>query len=495
MSRNLDKHQKYQTSYKPNELYWGLGVEHETYIETNKLKQVTLRELKENRAQERYSVNYYSVYTPELLDKAMDGLFQSNSKILIPILLNSHTFQKTDIDGDHKTTFERIPKPNPEFSGKTIFEWMKEQYPDIFSEEYDKSFLFDGDTIEFVTQNFYNATVKDVITELETIEHRFIKALNELPREGIFKTLGPFQLAQKNHPFASYLTNLKHNAMFNNGTIHINITLPTQLNEKAEIKDFEKFKAEHQNFARVIQWLSPLLIAKYGSPDPLCESQTNGDKYAAGSQRVAVSRYIGLGTYDTETMETGKILTRNRKMLEDIDWYTSFHQKVDYVFLDELGMDINFNKHFCHGIEFRVLEAVPISDIESILKMLIYLADLSLDIQVENPKKSKTWHRIAENCVLNGKGYFMDPADQNTLFSVLNLSQISKEPFAAQDILELIVNELSEKYKNGLCVNYMIRGAKSIGVANRYPISYDSISSNELREPEITHTKSYWCCY
>ena len=49
MLRNLEKHQKYKTAYKPNDFYWGLGVEHETYLETSKLKQVTLKELKENR--------------------------------------------------------------------------------------------------------------------------------------------------------------------------------------------------------------------------------------------------------------------------------------------------------------------------------------------------------------------------------------------------------------------------------------------------------------
>ena len=64
MLRNLDKHRKYKTAYKPNDLYWGLGVEHETYIETNKLKQVSPKELKENRASERYCVNYYTIYNP-----------------------------------------------------------------------------------------------------------------------------------------------------------------------------------------------------------------------------------------------------------------------------------------------------------------------------------------------------------------------------------------------------------------------------------------------
>jgi hypothetical protein len=460
MLRNLEKHQKYKTAYKPNDFFWGLGVEHETYLETSKLKQVSLKELKETRAAERYSVNYYSIYDTNSLNTALDGLFEEDQKILLPILVNSHTFQKTDINGEHQTTYARIPKPNPNFSGQTLFEWMKKQNPDVFVEDYEKSYIFDGDTIEFMTQRFYKATIQDVIDELTIVQKDFMRALNSLPREGLLRTYGPLQIAQKNYPFASYLTNLKNNAMFNNGTIHINITLPSQLNENAEIADFDKFRAEHQNLARVIQWISPLIVAQYGAYDPLSESKLNGEKFSAGSQRVAVSRYIGLGTYDTDTMPQGKILTVKRDTLQDIDWYESLHKKVDYKFLNDLGMDLNFNKHFCHGLEFRILESLPISDLNEILRLIVHLADFSLNNEVTNPKKSKLWHRIAENCVHNGKGYFMDVPDQNELFQLFNLMHLSKEPVQATDVLELISQHLYETYKNGVCVNYMINGKK-----------------------------------
>ena len=456
--RNLEKHTKYKTAYMPNDFYWGLGVEHETYLETSKLKQVTLKELKENRGAERYSVNYYSVYNIDSVDKALDGLFDTDQKILIPVLLNSHTFQKTDINGEHISTFERIPKPNPKFTGKTLFEWMKEQNPDIFQEDYEKGYIFDGDTVEFMTQQFYKAKVQDVMDELEQVEKEFMRALNSLPREGILKTYGPFAIAKKNYPFATYLTNLKNNAMFNNGTIHINITLPTRLNEKSEVADFSLFTKQHRNLAKAIQWISPLLVAKYGAYDPLSESNTNGEKYSAGSQRVAVSRYIGLGTFDTDKMPIGKILTVKRDTLENIDWYKSFHEKVDYKFLDELGMDINFNKHFCHGLEFRILEALPQNDLKDILTLIVHLADFSLDIQLENPKKSSLWHRLAENCVHNGKGYFVDVSDQNELFKIFSITHLSKEPIPASDLLGIISQELIGKYKNGICVACMING-------------------------------------
>lgn len=532
MLRNLEKHQKYKTAYRPNDFYWGLGVEHETYLETSKLKQVTLKELKENRGAERYSVNYYSIYNIESLNTALDGLFEADQKILVPILVNSHTFQKTDLNGEHKTTFERIPKPNPKFSGKTIFEWMKEQNPDVFSFDYEKAYLFDGDTIEFMTQRFYKAKVQDVIDELLTVEKEFMRAFNSLPREGILKTYGPLQIAQKNYPFATYLTNLKNNAMFNNGTIHINITLPTKLNDKAEVEDFELFTKQHRNLARAIQWISPLIVAKYGAYDPLSESKTNGELFSAGSQRVAVSRYIGLGTFDTDKMPIGKILTAKRDTLENIDWYKSFHEKVDYKFLNELGMDINFNKHYCHGLEFRILESLPTNDLHDIMILIVHLADFSLNTELENPKKSHLWNKITENCVHNGKGYLMDVSDQNELYSLFGLSYLSKEPLYAPDVLKLIEEHLLEKYKNGTCVQCMINGenvlkpslrlspipelptpeSEKLPIINDKVVTLDDIKIEppklEVPKPEVPKvelpkpveipvavTKKSWCCF
>jgi hypothetical protein len=481
MIRNLTKHHKYKDAYKPNDYYWGLGIEHETYLETSKLKQITLKELKENRAAERYCVNYYNVYNLKLLDDALDGLFDSNEKILVPILLNSHTFQKTDINGEHMTTYERIPKPNPKFIGKTIINWMKELNPNIFDKDYEKSYTFDGDTIEFMTQKFYKATVDDVINELTSYENEFITAMNSLPKEGILKTYGPFQIAQKNYPFATYLTNLKNNAMFNNGTIHINITLPTQLNDKADITDFDLFTKQHQNLARAIQWISPLIIAKYGSYDPLSESKTNGLKYSTGSQRVAVSRYIGLGTFDTDIMPIGKILTVKRDTLENIDWYNSFHEKVDYKLLDDIGLDINFNKHYAHGLEFRILDAIPPADIKDILLLIVHLADLSLEKDFDNPKKSKLWHKIAENCVHNGKGYLIDVSDQNELYKIFNVFNLTKEPLYANEVLNLIRDNLYENHTNGQCVRYMIKKENAEPVATRT----NSISSSTITDISI----------
>jgi hypothetical protein len=283
MSKDSDtKHLKYFAAYKPNDIFWGIGIENETYLEFKKSDMVLGSFIQNSHGSERYSVDYYKTYLNNFFNKTVDKYIKSKQLYNVPVLVNGHYLTKCDANGEHSTTYTKVPKPNPKFSGKTNLQTLKDADP-YFVKEEDKSYCFDGDTIEFMTQKFYKTKVRDVVDELIIIERDFMRAFNSLPREGILKSYGPFRIAQQNYPFASYLTNLKNNAMFNNGTVHINITLPTKLNEKAEIADFELFTKQHQNFARAIQWLSPLLVAKYGVADPLCESKINGEKYSSGS--------------------------------------------------------------------------------------------------------------------------------------------------------------------------------------------------------------------
>ena len=123
-------------------------------------------------------------------------------------------------------------------------------------------------------------------------------------------------------------------------------------------------------------------------------------------------------------MPVGKILTEKRSNLKNIDWYDSFHTYTDYKVLDDMGLDINFNKHFCHGLELRIFDSITINDLKDILYFIVHLADFSLDIQLENPKLSQLWQKITEKCVHNGRGYFMDVSDQNELYKILRICQI-----------------------------------------------------------------------
>jgi hypothetical protein len=447
--RDLPKHKRYNGSYRRFDYYWGLGIEHETYFKTSQKKEIQSFEgiLKP----ERYSVSYYAVYKSDTLQKVLADVIKTNGGTLqVPVLANSHTFTHVDLYGAHKTTYEKVPKPNPQYSGKTFFEWICEKSKWI-QEKFNHSFVWDGDTIEIITQNFYKATVKDVMAEIRQSTLQLEQEMKRLPKQGILTGYGPLQLATPvNEPWAFYLTNPRNVAMFNNGTLHINVTLPTRLGWNRKPLCWKSFVKKHERLARLIQWIEPMLIAVYGSGDPLA---TVSERYARGSQRVAVSRYIGLGTFDTETMVAGKILQIPRGRLP---WYDWLYERTDYVQLDKIGLDLNFNKHGAHGLELRFFDQMSYDNLEEVMKMLVLVMDCSLTMkQVENPVKNVDWISSAGQALLYGPGWQVSVSQLEAVFQTFQIYDvIHKEPLYVTDALQKLFQHLNSR--RGECYKLMI---------------------------------------
>ena len=153
MARNLEKHARYETAYQRGGWYWGLGVEHETYMTTTQTRTVRAVEALAMRP-ERYSVNYYAAYRPGALRAALDRALAADTSggggLVLPVLANSHSFTHCDVFGEHRTTYERVPKPNPRFGGRTMEEWARDYSPWL-RDEVGQAYMWDGDTVEFMT--------------------------------------------------------------------------------------------------------------------------------------------------------------------------------------------------------------------------------------------------------------------------------------------------------------------------------------------------------
>ena len=451
---DLPKHIKYKAAYKRFDYYWGIGIEHETYLKTTQTKYITTFE--GAMKQERYSVNYYAVYKPEPLKNALaQYIALEGGTLKVPMLVNSHSLTYCDIYNIHRTTYEKVPKPNPLYASQTFWEWICEVSPWL-RDAFDECFTWDGDTVEFMTQRFYKATVKGCMDELRYITGKFEAELKRLPRKGFLSGYGPLSLAApRNEPFAIHLTNLRNVAMFNNGTLHINLTLPTRLGWNHKPLFWKQFVERHRRLARLIQWLEPILIAVYGSGDPL---STVSDRYAAGSQRVAVSRYIGLGTFDTNIMFAGKILTMKRSQLNPMPWYDWLANQTDYTQLDSIGMDLNFNKHGAHGLELRFFDQMPYDSLEHLMKVLVLVMDTSLLFKgssIKNPCKNTIWQEAAGKSLLDGKGWQLSVEQQESIYTTFRISEIiCKEPMYVEDVWKTLAQCL-ERYK-GPCWKYMV---------------------------------------
>lgn len=414
-NNQIDKHLKYKSQYKKKTRFWGLGIENELYLEFENRKKITKDFFLNSKIRERYSIDYFSNYKKEYLDEALKKTLErmGNNVLLIPILINSHSFTKTDKSGNHKTLYKKNNPPNPLFSGKNLLEFLCEK--DSFFSNQNDFWLFDGDTVEIINKKFYNKKLDKVLEEININKNIFIQKLNKIfQEEQLFTEFGKITYMKDNYPFASFLTNINNISMFNNGTIHLNLTLPTELDDNCAILDKQLFVSQHKKLIKLIQWMEPLIISVYGSPDPFAtiSNYKNKNMFSNCSQRNAVSRYVSLGTYNTDTMENGKILT---KLIEDLPmshldfwWYKNLHNSSAYNSLDQIGMDINFNKHWNHGIEIRFLDHIPDNKLlYECFEFIIYLGDFVLNGKFDfiNPITDEIWNKLVYSVMIKGIYY------------------------------------------------------------------------------------------
>ncbi len=120
----LEKHNHYRDAYEPNDLFWGVGIERVFYIESALGAEVNRDWIIENQKPERYSVRYFNSYKPGKFNEAINNLIPEGQSVRIPMLFNAHAFYRMDATGQHQTTYEKVPKPNPKFTGITLFDHL-----------------------------------------------------------------------------------------------------------------------------------------------------------------------------------------------------------------------------------------------------------------------------------------------------------------------------------------------------------------------------------
>ena len=178
-TNQIVKHYKYETQYKPDSTYWGLGIEEEVYLEFDIKKKVTEKEFLENHKKERYSIDYYSNYSKKILPEAFNEMIRlmGSNVLFISVLLNSHSFIKVDRFNNNKTLYTKKCEPNIKFEGKTLIEYLAER--DSYFNQENPAWIFDGDTIEFISVNFFNSKLSDIMNEVELNKKIFITKLNK----------------------------------------------------------------------------------------------------------------------------------------------------------------------------------------------------------------------------------------------------------------------------------------------------------------------------
>lgn len=396
----IEKNKVYQYDFISDDYFWGFGIELESYIEIIKDNKFNLEYVLKNMRRERYSIDYNLNYKVKPEPKIL------NKQVNIPMYLNAYSFLNTDLNKEHRTTYEKFPKPNKKFSDQSIIDYLGTRNNFFIDEKgYGKTFIFDGDTIEFVNRYFYKVSLKDVIKEIKTYMNSFINNLNNTLINESLKV----RISDVNYGFVNYWSNPKNINVFNNGTYHINITYPTRLDKNAEILDINLFNSIHIKIMKVLQWISPLIMANYGSPDIYTMFKDINNDYSYGSLRLSISRYIGIGTYDTDNIVTGKVLQENindnKSIKLDYYWLNKLINKTNYKLSDMIGLDFNYMKHINHGIEWRILDSFPIKYMSELIIFICNVIDYSLILDIPNPIHNKCWNKLTYKCIKYGWSY------------------------------------------------------------------------------------------
>jgi hypothetical protein len=284
-----------------------------------------------------------------------------------------------------------------------------------------------------------------------------------------------------NYGFAKFMTNPKNLGICNNGTYHINITLPTGIDKEGNIRNSYKFKRIHSNAIRAIQWIEPLLVAVYGSPDIL---HILNPSYSGGSQRLGFSRYIGLGTYDTKTMEKGKLLD-SFDYNKQKTYFTDLHRNSPYNPPETCGYDFNYNKFTRHGIELRIFDYFPEKHLEDIINLLILVCEFSTNRVI--PALSDNWSSLALGAIKKGSNFRIPPKIYNEIyekFGIHNcLFSLFGMPQTPVHVLNKISNSLYYTYKNSPMCKKMSPNMKPISI-----VDYNS-KIKEMFKKDLAHTK------
>ena len=414
--------------------YWGIGLENETYLQFEESLVVSGQFIQEKMGRERYSIDYLKCYRAGSLEKVLARAFDSNKNYLVSQMMNSHSLEKLDIHFQHKTIQSAPPLlDNPDYAGKSILELFLEKQPfqiqSMLTQKNNPmgSIIFDGDTIEFVTKYYENRTIQESFNELKASKKIFLDKLNEtkiLP--------GPLTYPQYNIGINMFMSNQKKLVLFNNGTFHFHITLPT-LTEDSRIVDYTAFDQAHHKAIYLLQWFEPLFIATLGSPDimsVISDKFEMEEKFAGGSMRNAMSRYTGVGTYH-KSMPKGKVLTfpveEFRKLLnfqkeENIWWRDRIESELYYELLSDLGLDFNREKLYQSGYEFRSFDEFPTEYLPEVLHAIVLISEHAQHgEEIEWASNNLIWNNLVFKTLTQGYKTEMNEEEKNEIVRVFQL--------------------------------------------------------------------------
>ena len=305
------------------------------------------------------------------------------------------------------------------------------------------------------------------------------------------------------------------------GSYHFNITLPHLENIEHPDSSYDKeFLDRHINYARLLQWFEPLLLAVYGQPD----FRSIGDKkqYSQASYRLFNSNTMFINTYNLEKgFDKGGRGLRDEKILvpktpeekyvnEELENRDNFFDYIknnsnfDYISTNtddyrerfkgfDLRRDTNAEggkefKSTYFGFEFRLMDYFPIEYLKEFCDLL-WLIAFSFDNKFANNKElvilnatynEKVYEQIVE-VMKSGWNANIKENYKNELVAILlslDINLSGCDITNAYTLLNSIYNKMIEKY---LSIDF--RGMLNNNILKSYKYILEELEIKDLECP------------
>ena len=425
--------------------HWGFGIEHETHF--LKIKNNEWTNIKSYNIINLEDILQIILYEwDELKDcKGLTKILtEKNYKLLEEILIRK--FESTGRKCNGKYVLKPLHEKNnklikmPEFVTNEPFSRSNKKKP---IEEYCKEIEKQQDIFQEIINTYL-----------------FFKKKNTV--------ILPFPFGMSNY---LNIDNIKQKDY--TGSFHITITLPYTLKTTEET-----FLKNHQNFANQFQWLEPLLVSAFFSPDD--DAIGNNKKKIKGSFRV---NSIGWGNFAGSDVRqfnkgVGRLSNHNNNWRDKMDFFqsekTNYCKKVSPAILKrepnaKSGFSSDFRtfggkEHISgypmekpSGVEIRIFDNFPTRYTIHLCRLIIHIAENSRNNPCSNyVYKDKDWIENLQNIMMNGWKTKITKKYLNKLRKNLNL-KINTKSLISYDVMNVINDELFEKNKNGLWCELLMK--------------------------------------
>jgi hypothetical protein len=138
-------------------------------------------------------------------------------------------------------------------------------------------------------------------------------------------------------------------------------------------------------------------------------------------------------------------------------WYSTYHKNSAYEPLTDIGMDINYKKHYLHGIELRIFDWFPEERLAELCELLVYAAEASLQHNsVTEPAINCSWNEIVVGVLRKGRDYKLSLQEVGLLEFIFTVS-LPKNDRSVTNIYRNLCVNLQNKYSNGSLANLFLR--------------------------------------